>query len=189
MIGCVKCFKSSNNNDNDNDNNNNSNNNNNNNNNIKKTISFKVIDNKLLKTCIIIWKVSNLMDIKSDSEPVYGDNDKYVGTKTKICGDKVHANFQGKEIPKLNTPCNCLSLIMLDSVIKVNKEYYSQTLLEECKYERKKTKMENLINEDLESCSADMKLKVTLIMRPMIILKSLIINLTMNNFLKVKVLF
>ena len=33
--------------------------------------------------------VSNLIDVKSDSEPVYGDNDKYKGTKTKIYGDKL----------------------------------------------------------------------------------------------------
>ena len=44
----------------------------------------------------------------------------------------------------------CLLLIMVDSVIKVNKKYYPQTLLEKCKYEIKKTKMENLINADLE---------------------------------------
>ena len=139
-IGYVKCFRSNNNNDNDNDNNNNKNNN------IKKIMSFKVIDNKLLKRNIIIWKkVSNLMDIKSDSEPVYGNNDKCIGRKTKRYGDKVHTNFKGKEIPKLNTSCNCLSLIMLDSVIKVNKTYYPQTLLEKCKYEIKKTKMENLL--------------------------------------------
>ena len=34
---------------------------------------------------------------------------------------------------------------MLDSVVRVNKKYYPQTLLGECKYEIKKTKMENLI--------------------------------------------
>ena len=44
---------------------------------------------------------------------------------------------------------------MLDSVIRVNKKYYPQTLLEECKYEIKKTKMENLINDDLEKSSSD----------------------------------
>ena len=48
-----------------------------------------------------------------------------------------------------------MSLIMLDSVIGVNKKYYPQTLLEECKYEIKKTKMENLINDDLEPSSSD----------------------------------
>ena len=44
---------------------------------------------------------------------------------------------------------------MLDSVIRVNKKYYPETLLKECKYEIKKTKMENLINDDMEPSSSD----------------------------------
>ena len=44
---------------------------------------------------------------------------------------------------------------MLDSVIKINKKYHPQTLLEECKYEIKKSKMENLINDDLDPSSSD----------------------------------
>ena len=44
---------------------------------------------------------------------------------------------------------------MLESVFKVKKKYYPQTLLEECKYEKKKTKLENLINDDLEPSSSD----------------------------------
>ena len=44
---------------------------------------------------------------------------------------------------------------MLDSVLKVNKKYYPQALLEECKYVIKKDKIENLINDDFESSSSD----------------------------------
>ena len=44
---------------------------------------------------------------------------------------------------------------MLDSVFKVKKNYYPQTLLEECKYEIKKTKIENLINDELEASLSD----------------------------------
>ena len=40
---------------------------------------------------------------------------------------------------------------MLDSVIRVNKKYYPQTPLEGCKYVIRKNKMENLINDDLDS--------------------------------------
>ena len=40
-------------------------------------------------------------------------------------------------MPKEKIPCKCLSIIMLDSVIKANK-YYPQTLLEECKHTKKK---------------------------------------------------
>ena len=47
--------------------------------------------------------------------------------------------------------------IMLDSVIRVNIKHCPQILLEECKYEikKKKNKMENLINNDLDPSSCD----------------------------------
>ena len=61
-----------------------------------KTMSFKVGDNKLLRKYNKIWeKISNLMNIEFDSEPVYGDNDKYTKTKIKIYEDRVNTNFQG----------------------------------------------------------------------------------------------
>ena len=75
-------------------------------------------------------KISNLLNIEFDSEPVYGDGDKYVKTKIKMYEDRVNTNFQGKKAPKENALYKCLSLIMLDSVIRVNKKYYPQTLLE-----------------------------------------------------------
>ena len=46
-------------------------------------------------------------------------------------------------------------MLILDSIIGVNKKCYPQTLLEECKYEIKKTKIENLVNEDLEPSSSN----------------------------------
>ena len=58
-------------------------------------------------------------------------------------------------MPKENAPCMYLSIIMLDSVIKANKKYYPQTLLEECKYEQKRIKIENLIDDDLEKSESD----------------------------------
>ena len=93
-------------------------------------------------------KISNLMNIEIDSEPVYGDNDKYIKIKIKMYEDRVNTNFQGKKVPKENASYKCLLLIMLDSAIRVNTKYYPQTLLEECKYVIRKNKMENLINED-----------------------------------------
>ena len=44
---------------------------------------------------------------------------------------------------------------MSDSVIRVNKKYYPQTFLEECKYAIRENKMENLINDDLDLSSPD----------------------------------
>ena len=119
-------------------------------------MSFKASDNKLLKNYNKIWeKVSSLMNIKFESEPVYGDNDKYIKTKIKSYGDKISTNFQSQKIPKGNASYKCLSLVMLDSVIRANKKYYPQTLLEECKHEIKKNKMENLINDDLNPSLSD----------------------------------
>ena len=127
------------------------------------------------------------MNTEFDCEPFYGDNDKCVSTKIKSCGDKVNTNFQGKKILKNNASCKCLSFIMLDSVIGVNKKYDPQTRLEECKYETKKTKMENLINDDLESSLPDMtwNMIMNLIMNLILDLTvNLIINLLMNLTIK-----
>ena len=131
MIGCVKNFDSN------------------------KTLSFKVSDNKLLKNYNKIWeKISILMNIEFDSEPVYGDNDKYIKTKIKMYEGRVNTNFQDKKVPKENPSYKCLSLIISGSVIRVNKKYYPQTFLEGCKYVIK-NKMENLINDDLDLSSSD----------------------------------
>ena len=45
--------------------------------------------------------------------------------------------------------------MMIDFVIRLNKKCYPETLLEACKYEIKKNKMENLINDDLDPSSSD----------------------------------
>ena len=64
-------------------------------------------------------------------------------------------NFQREETPKGDSSYKCLSLIMLDSVVKVGKKYYPQVFLEECKYVKRKNKMFNYINDDLEMISSD----------------------------------
>ena len=120
------------------------------------TVSFKISDKQFNKKYNKIWKrVEKLLKTLFDSEPVYGDNDKYIKTKIKISAGSMIAKFQGKKIPKEKRRCKCLSIIVLDSVIKAKKTYYPQTLLEECKHEQGKTKMENLIDNDLEKSSSD----------------------------------
>ena len=54
---------------------------------------------------------------------------------------------------KEKAPCKCLSITMLDSAIKAKKKYYPQILLEECKYEPNKIKMESLIDDLVKSSS------------------------------------
>ena len=106
MIGCIKCFESN------------------------KTISFKITDNSLLtKYTKNMGKVRNLLIIKFDSEPIHGDNDKYIKTKIKIYDGNVNENFQGKKVQKENASYNCLSLTMLDSVVKVKRLLSSNTFV------------------------------------------------------------
>ena len=46
-----------------------------------------------------------------------------------------------------------MSLIALDSIIKMGEKYYPQTLLEDCKYKLTKKKMEDLITDNFNSSS------------------------------------
>ena len=61
--------------------------------------------------------------------------------KNKVIWRQNKYKFSREKMLKENESYKCLSLIMLESVIKgKNKKYYPQTLLEECKYEIKRTK-------------------------------------------------
>ena len=102
-------------------------------------------------------KIEKLMKTDFESKPVCGDDDKYIKTKIKTYAKNIITNFHNKKIPKEKTPCKCSSIMMIDSVIKANKKYYLQMLLEECKYIQKKIKTENCINEDLEKSESDSK--------------------------------
>ena len=120
------------------------------------TMPFRANDKQLLKNYNKIWeKVEKLMKINFENKPVYGDDDKYIKTKIKIYGGSMITNFHNKKMSKEKAPCKCLSIIMLDSVIKANKKYYPQTFLEECKYVQEKIKTENYIDEDLEKSESD----------------------------------
>ena len=120
------------------------------------TISFIVKDKKLLKKYSKIWEtIQELMKITLESKSIYGEDVKYIKTKIKTYADNIITNFDNKKMPKEKAPCKCLSIIMMDSVVKANKKYYPQTLLEECKYKQEKTKIENYINIDLEDSESD----------------------------------
>ena len=99
--------------------------------------SWKIIRNKIWQQTYLWW----WWEIHNNKKKTYGDS--------------VIANFHDKKIPKKKSPCKCLSIIMLDSVIEAKKKYYPQTLLEECKYVQERIKIENLIDDDLEKSESD----------------------------------
>ena len=109
------------------------------------SMSFRVNNKQLLKNCNKIWeKIEKLMKINFESKPVYGDDDKYIKAKTKIYTDSIVTNFHNKKMPKEKLPCKCLSIIILDSVIKAY-----------IKYVQKRIKIENHIDDDLEKSDSN----------------------------------
>ena len=120
------------------------------------TLSFIVKNKQLLKKYVKIWEtIEGLMKINFESKPVYGEDVKYIKTKIKTYAGSIITNFHNKKMPKEKAPCKCLSIIMIDSVIKANKKYYLQPLLEECKYIQEKMKTENYIVEELEKSKSE----------------------------------
>ena len=66
------------------------------------------------------------------SETVY--NEKYFESKIRFYDRKINTSFHDHGAPKDNFHCVCLSMVLIDSVFKTGKSYYTQVLLEECKY-------------------------------------------------------
>ena len=95
-------------------------------------MSFKISDKHFLKMYSQIWKrVEKLLEIELDSEPVYGDDDKYIIYiyiyyiyiyYIYIYDGMIINYFQSKKMPKEKAQCKCLSIIMRDSVIKAKKK-------------------------------------------------------------------
>ena len=121
-----------------------------------KTMSFLTNDKELLKEYTKVWeKIRDLIGKKFDAEPVYGD--KYKKPTIMSYNNDIRTNFHGegnnRKVPKESCSYKCLSLISLDSVIKMGKKYYLQILLEECKYKLTKKNVKDLVTGDFHSSS------------------------------------
>ena len=123
-----------------------------------RKMSFFTNNNGFLERYTEIWeKISDLVNKKFDSDPIY--NNKYINTKIRSYNNNIITNFRNidnknNKLPEKNKPYKCVSLISLDSIIKINKKYYPQTLLQVCVYKLINKKVENIItniNLDLSS--------------------------------------
>ena len=86
-----------------------------------------------------IWNViKNKLNIKFHSQIIY--ENKYLKTKVRQFDSSIKTNFLDNGLPGENTYYTCFACITIDSVIKMNKKYYPQVYLEECKYKAKKNK-------------------------------------------------
>ena len=98
----------------------------------------------------LLGKIKDIIGKEFDSEPIYNDN--YIKTKIKSYNNDIRTNFRdesnNRKVPKEDCLYKCLPLISLDSVIQMDKKYFPQTLLEECKYKLIKSKIKDLITDD-----------------------------------------
>ena len=103
-----------------------------------RKMSFFTNNNEFLERYTAIWeKISDLVNKKFDSDPIYSN--RYINTKLRPYNNDIKTNFRSidnknNKLPEKNKPYKCISLISLDSIIKINKKYYLQTLLQECVY-------------------------------------------------------
>ena len=109
-------------------------------------------DDKMWDKYHKMWNViKNKLGINFHSEPVY--EYKYLRTKVREFDGVIKTNFLGNGVPKENMHYTCIACITIDSVMRMDKKYFPQVYLEECKYKIKKIQMPRFINAELKSDS------------------------------------
>ena len=93
---------------------------------------FLIENDDLIEKYNTIWdKFSADIKKEFDSDPGYSKN--YLKTKIKSYGDEVTYLYE-KEIPKVDSNHTCLAVIILDSALNKDENYYLQVFLKEFKY-------------------------------------------------------
>ena len=96
-------------------------------------------------------KLENSLKKEFDSERVY--NEKYLKVKIKSYNGKINTNFYNNKIPREGPQFIDSSVILMDSVFRTGKKYYSQVFLEDCKYIIKEKEIPKYIIDDIEISS------------------------------------
>ena len=117
-----------------------------------KNMSFLIKDDEVWEKYEQIWDViKNKLSIKFHSKPIY--EQKYLKTKLREYDGVIKTHFLGNGITKENMHYTCIACIIIDSVMKVEKNFLPQVYLEECKYKIKKIQTSRFINTELDSDS------------------------------------
>ena len=97
------------------------------------SMSFLIKDDEVGEKYEQIWNVvKNKLKIKFHSEPVY--EYKYLKTKVREYDGVIKILFLNNSMPKKNMHYTCIACITIDSVMKMDKKYFPQVYLQECKY-------------------------------------------------------
>ena len=120
-----------------------------------KNMSF-MINDKVWDKYDKIWNViKDKVGIIFHSEPVY--EYKYLRTKVREFDGAIKTNFLGNGVPKENMYYTCIACITIDSIMRMDKKYFPQVYLEECKYKVKKIQISRFIKAELKSDSSDLE--------------------------------
>ena len=80
------------------------------------------VDEKLFEEYKTIWtKIEDLRSIELNALPVY-DN-RYIKTKLRTYGDKVHTNFRSLNMPEDGVKCESFKIISIDSLLVYENKY------------------------------------------------------------------
>ena len=97
-----------------------------------KNMSFMIKDDKVWDKYDKIWNViKDKVGITFRSEPAY--EYKYLRTKVREFDGAIKTNFLGNGVPKENMYYTCIACITIDSIMRMDKKYFPQVYLEECK--------------------------------------------------------
>ena len=98
-----------------------------------KNMYFLIKDDDVQEKYKQIWDViKNNLKIKFHSLPVY--DKKYIKTKVREYDGAIKTSFLGNDVLKENMRYTCIACITIDSVMRMEKKYFPQVYLEECKY-------------------------------------------------------
>ena len=115
-----------------------------------KNMTFVTDNEKVYDKYNEIWEViRKLLKVKLAVNPVR--DDKYLVAKLKIFNKINRTTFNNKnDIPTERNHYICIPAIDIDSVLKIdNKRAYPQAYLEQCKYNLKKRKIVNYIDDEI----------------------------------------
>ena len=114
-----------------------------------KNMSFMIKDDSVLNKYNEIWdKIKEKLSIKFHSEPVYDETQ--IKAKVREFDGVIKTNSLNNDVPKENMNYTCIACITIDSAMKMDKKYFPQVYLEECKYRVKKIQLSRFINAELE---------------------------------------
>ena len=114
-----------------------------------KNMSFVTDDEKVYDKYNEIWEViRKLLQVKFTVSPVR--DDRYLVAKLIIFTKVNRTTFTNDFIPFERHHYNCIPVIDIDSVLKIdNKRAYPQAYLEQCKYKLRKRRVVNLIDNEI----------------------------------------